>query len=64
MVDPRSEPQHLWTVEAAQSRSQASAFSGEPAAAAEPGRQNPPAQLMKLRHYVQQMRGMLLDTQA
>jgi hypothetical protein len=63
MVEPISNPKNGVEIGSNQDRSQASAFRDEAEAAGAPVRQYS-AQLVKLRYYVEQMHGMLLDTQA
>jgi hypothetical protein len=58
MADPISDARKLRKIGPAQSHSQASSVE------LYPSRQAPPAQLAKLRHYLDQMEGLLLDTQA
>jgi hypothetical protein len=58
MADPISDARKLREIGPVQSRSQASSDQSQAS------RQASPAQLAKLRHYLKQMEGLLLDTQA
>jgi|KBSSwiStaDraftv2_1062776.scaffolds.fasta_scaffold967134_2 hypothetical protein len=61
MVDPIPETRNVSEIGEAESLSQASAFS---AANDHEDAQEVPAQFQKLRHYILQMQGMILDTEA
>jgi hypothetical protein len=63
MADPLSNPRYEREIGVSEDVSQPSAIHGEPIAE-KTARREPTARHAKLRYYITQMQGMLLDTQA